>query len=53
MFDFNKLGDLSKMAGQAKQMQAKQENLAQEQIQILKKISKQLEEVTDLLKRNK
>lgn len=50
MFDFSKLGDLSKMASQAKQIQAKQETLAQEQIQILREVSKQLEEVISLLK---
>jgi len=50
MFDFSKLGDLSKMAGQAKQMQEKQDEFQQKQLQILQKISKQLDEALNLLK---
>ena len=50
MLDFNKLGDLSKMAQSAKQMQVKQEQGQQEQTQILKKISSQLQEVLSLLR---
>jgi len=50
MFDFSKLGDLSKMASQAKQMQSKQEDFQRQQMDMLKKISKQLEEVISLLK---
>ena len=51
MFDFNKLGDLSKMASQAKEIQKNQERLQNEQIELLKKISGQLEEVLSMLKR--
>jgi len=50
MFDLNKLGDLSKMANQAKEIQKNQERQQGEQIDILRKISKQLEEVVSLLK---
>lgn len=50
MFDFNKLGDLSQIAGQARQMQEKQERLQQEQLMLLKKISEQLSEVLSILK---
>ncbi|MBU2043735.1 MAG: hypothetical protein KJ619_00690 [Candidatus Omnitrophica bacterium] len=50
MFDFNKLGDLSKMASQAKEIQRSQERIQNEQIELLRRISKQLEEVLSLLK---
>ena len=51
MFDFNKLGDLSKMAQSAKQIQEKQDRLQCEQIDLLNKISSQLQEVILLLKK--
>ncbi|MFA7676880.1 MAG: hypothetical protein WCY34_01785 [Candidatus Omnitrophota bacterium] len=51
MFDFSKLGDLSKVASQAKEMQAKQEVSRREQIDLLRKISSQLEDITALLKK--
>ena len=50
MFDFSKLGDLSKLADQAKTVQAKQEKLQHKQIELLEKISSQLGEVLFLLK---
>ena len=50
MFDFNKLGDLTKMASQAKQIQEKQENFQRQQTELLRNISSQLEEVLRLLK---
>ncbi|MBN3040730.1 MAG: hypothetical protein JW867_06345 [Candidatus Omnitrophica bacterium] len=50
MFDFSKLGDLSKVASQAKQIQEKQEQAQREQIDILRKISSQIDEVLTLLK---
>lgn len=50
MFDFNKLGDLSKMASQAKEIQKSQERQQGEQLDLLRKISKQIEEVVLLLK---
>mgnify|MGYP001619018301 CR=1 FL=1 len=45
MFDLNKLGDLSKIAGEAKQMQDKQERGQREQIELLKKISDKLDQI--------
>ena len=50
MFDFNKLGDMTRLASEAKKIQAQQERLQQEQTALLKKISLQLEEVISLLK---
>jgi len=51
MFDLNKLGDLSKIAGEAKVMQEKQEKVQREQIDMLKKISGQLDRVISLLEK--
>ncbi|MBD3263751.1 MAG: hypothetical protein GF375_01450 [Candidatus Omnitrophica bacterium] len=51
MFDFGKLGDLSKMATEAKQIQAKQERFHKEQIDLLKTISAQLQDIINLLKK--
>ena len=51
MFDFGKLGDLSKMAGQAKEIQAQAERFQKQQLQLLEKISKQLDEVLTILKK--
>ncbi|MDD3296393.1 MAG: hypothetical protein PHU64_03435 [Candidatus Omnitrophica bacterium] len=51
MFDFSKLGDLSKVAGQAKEMQAKQEASLREQTNLLRKISSQLDDIAALLKK--
>jgi len=53
MLDFSKLGELSKMAQSAKQIQEKQEGLQREQIDLLHKISNQLQEIMLLLKSNK
>lgn len=53
MFDFSKLGDISKLAGEAKQIQEKQERTQQEQIAILRGISTKLDEVIKLLKEQK
>jgi len=51
MFDFNKLSDMSKLAGQAKEIQRKQEKLHERQIELLEKISSQLEEAIKLLQK--
>ena len=51
MFDFGKLGDMSKLASQAKTMQEKQERVQKEQIEILKKIDHKLDQVITLLKK--
>jgi hypothetical protein len=52
MFDLSKLGDMSKIANQAKALQEKQEQAQKEQIELLKKISGQLEEVLTHIKKN-
>lgn len=49
MFDFNKLGELAKMASQAKDIQARQEKIHGRKIELLEKISRQLERITQLL----
>ena len=51
MMDFSKLGDMAKLAGEAKKLQEKQEKAQQEQIEMLCKISGQLDMVIELLKR--
>jgi hypothetical protein len=51
MFDMSKLGDLASMAREAKTIQDKQERLQREQIELLKKISGQIETVISLLKK--
>lgn len=50
MFDLNKLGDMAKIAGEAKNMQEKQERMAREQLDMLRKISTQMDTVITLLK---
>jgi hypothetical protein len=50
MFDFSKLGEFSKILNQAKFLQEKQERLYKEQIELLQKILKKLEEISTLLK---
>ncbi|MFC1666284.1 hypothetical protein ACFL0P_00240 [Candidatus Omnitrophota bacterium] len=50
MFDFSKLGDMSKLASQAKQIQEKQECFQRESLELLKKISSQLDQAMVLLK---
>ncbi len=50
MFDFNKLGDMAKIASEAKQLQQKQDRQQKEQSVLLNKISNQLDEVIQLLK---
>ena len=50
MFDLSKLGDMAKIAGEAKQMQEKQERMSREQLDMLQKISAQMDTVIALLK---
>ena len=50
MFDLGKLGDLSKMAQEAKTIQIKQEQSQKEQTELLRKILARLEEVVTILK---
>ena len=52
MFDLNKLGDFSKIASEARQVQEKQERIQREQIEILKNISNKLDQVIVLLKQD-
>ena len=53
MFDLNKLGDMAKIAQEAKAMQKEQERTQKEQADLLRKISSQLAEITTLLKERK
>jgi hypothetical protein len=53
MFDMSKLGDMAKIASEARHMQEKQERVARENIEMLKKISQQLDAVIAILKDNK
>jgi hypothetical protein len=53
MFDLNKLGDMAKIADQAKKVQASQERAQQDQANLLRKISGQLETIITLLKENR
>ena len=50
MFDLSKLGDMAKIAGEAKQMQEKQEKMSREQLDLLRNISGQLDTVISLLR---
>lgn len=51
MFDFSKLADMSKLAKDAKKIQEKQELFQRNQADLLKKISVQLEEIIQILKK--
>ncbi len=51
MFDLNKLGDMAKIAGEAKSMQERQERMTREQTDLLQKISAQLDKVIALLEK--
>ena len=50
MFDMSKLGDMAKIASEAKNMQEKQERMSREQLDLLKNISAQLDTVISLLR---
>lgn len=52
MFDLNKLGDMSKIASQAKRMQQSTEDFQKQELELLSKISKQLEQVLTVLRDN-
>ena len=51
MFDFKNLGDMSKIALQAKELQQAQQQSEEKKIQILAKISQQLDQVIAELKK--
>ena len=50
MFDLSKLGDMAKIANEAKGMQEKQERMSREQIDLLKKLTIQMDTVISFLK---
>ena len=50
MFDMSKLGDMAKIANQARQVQATQERMQREQIDLLKQISSRLDNIANILK---
>lgn len=51
MFDFKNLGDMAKLAGQAKELQRLQQETEEKKLNILSKISQQLDEVLAELKK--
>jgi len=51
MFDFSKLGDMASLADKAQRLQAQQDKRQAEQVDMLKKISRQLDEVLAILKK--
>ncbi len=50
MFDLSKLGDISKIANEARQVQEKQERASREQTELLRGIANKLDQVISLLK---
>lgn len=50
MFDLGKLGDMAKIASEAKNMQEKQDRMSREQLDLLKKISGQMDVLVSLVK---
>ena len=53
MFDMSKIGDMMKIAGEAKVMQEKQDKMAREQLELLKKISGQMDTLISLVRETK
>ncbi|MEW5758439.1 MAG: hypothetical protein AB1755_03085 [Candidatus Omnitrophota bacterium] len=53
MFDFKDMGNMMKLANEAKVMQEKQERSAREHMDLLKKISGQLDEILKELRKDK
>ena len=50
MFDLNKMGDMMKIAADAKKMQAQQDEQQRKQLDTLNKISRQLDDILHHLK---
>ena len=50
MLDFSKLSEMTKLAGEAKKLQERQDMFHKEQIELLKKISLQLDELIKITK---
>jgi len=53
MFDLSKLGDMTRVADQARQLQEKQEKTRKEQTELLRKISGQLDELIMLARQGR
>ena len=53
MFDLSKLGDMAKIASEAKNRQEKQDRMSLEQLDLLKKISGQMDVLISLVKEAK
>ncbi|MDD5617494.1 MAG: hypothetical protein PHG69_00215 [Candidatus Omnitrophica bacterium] len=53
MFNLKDLGDMSKIASQAKELQQAQQKTEDKKIQLLSKISQQLDELLAELKKDK
>jgi len=53
MFDFSKLGDVSKMVSQAKDIQRSQEDFQKKQLKLLSEILNKLDEIALSLKSNR
>lgn len=51
MFDLKNLGDMAKIAGEAKQLQREQQKSEEKKLAMLSKISQQLDEVLAELKK--
>jgi len=50
MFNFKDLGDMTKLAGEAKELQRAQQQAEEKKMQILNKISSQLDEILRIIK---
>lgn len=51
MFDFKNLGDMAKLASQAKELQQEQQKTEEKKIELLSKISQQLDQILAELKK--
>lgn len=51
MFDLKNLGDMAKLAGEAKQLQREQQKTEEKKLELLLKISQQLDQVLAELKK--
>jgi len=51
MFNLKDLGDMSKIASQAKELQQQQQKTEEKKMQLLSRISQQLDEILEQLKR--
>jgi len=51
MFNLKDLGDMSKIASQAKELQQQQQKTEEKKMQLLSRISQQLDEILEQLRR--